>query len=89
MNKKIHILNLSFKSFIKIFNTHIYIDIELHIEHWPRKKNTFTSKQRVSGSLVNINILTESTYKLILISVIIIYSGWWLRRQNKLTMKDC
>lgn len=33
MNKKIHILSLSIKSFIKIFNTHIYIDIVLHIEH--------------------------------------------------------
>lgn len=27
MNKKIHILSLSIKSFIKIFNTHIYIGI--------------------------------------------------------------
>lgn len=33
MNKKIQILSLSIKSFIKIFNTHIYIDIVLHIEH--------------------------------------------------------
>lgn len=78
MNKKIHILSLSIKSFIKIFNTHIYILTLCYIHVLSidqGKKNTCTSKQRVSGSLVNINILTESTYKLILISVIIIYSG--------------
>lgn len=76
MNKKIHILSLSIKSFIKIFNTHIYILTLCYILSIDQgKKNTCTSKQRVSGSLVNINILTESTYKLILISVIIIYSG--------------
>lgn len=77
MNKKIHILSLSIKSFINLrYSIHIYILTLCYILSIDQgKKNTCTSKQRVSGSLVNINILTESTYKLILISVIIIYSG--------------